>query len=93
MINMNPAKSTAPRSEASEKSIISDTDMDNIALYLIGHQQRFRDNIILPRTVGPVRLKTNEEKLIENVMESCTFKSIASCVIGIFYLLPFKVRN
>ncbi|XP_031774880.1 mitochondrial import inner membrane translocase subunit Tim22 [Apis florea] len=79
MFNINPSKSSLL--DTSENNVISDMDLDKIALHLIT-QQRFRENIIIPRTVGPVRIKTNEEKLIESAMESCIFKSIASCVIG-----------
>lgn len=32
--------------------------------------------------MGPVTIKTNEEKLVESVFESCTFKSVIACVIG-----------
>lgn len=32
--------------------------------------------------MGPVQIKTNEEKLVESVFESCTFKSVIACVIG-----------
>ncbi|KAG7212198.1 hypothetical protein KM043_012538 [Ampulex compressa] len=46
------------------------------------NKNRFRDNIIIPRAAGPVKIKTNEEKMIESVMESCVFKSIMSCVLG-----------
>ena len=83
MSNTNSSKSLL---ETSENRAISDMDLDNIARYVIGTQQRFRENIIIPRTVGPVQLKTNEQKLVESAMESCIFKSIASCVIGIFIL-------
>lgn len=40
------------------------------------------DNIIIPRTLGPVTIKTNEEKMIEAVFESCAFKCFMSCVLG-----------
>ncbi|XP_017764114.1 PREDICTED: mitochondrial import inner membrane translocase subunit Tim22 [Eufriesea mexicana] len=82
MFNINTSKSSTSVLEASENKNISDVDLDNIALYFISTQQRFRENIIIPRTVGPVQSKTNEEKLIESAMESCIFKSIASCIIG-----------
>lgn len=87
MFNINPSKSSLL--DTSENNVISDMDLDKIALHLIT-QQRFRENIIIPRTVGPVRIKTNEEKLIESTMESCIFKSIASCVIGMFVLYNIK---
>ncbi|KOX75672.1 Mitochondrial import inner membrane translocase subunit Tim22 [Melipona quadrifasciata] len=82
MSNTNSSKSSTSLLETSENTAISDMDLDNIARYVIGTQQRFRENIIIPRTVGPVQLKTNEQKLIESAMESCIFKSIASCIIG-----------
>lgn len=43
---------------------------------------RFRENIIIPSNLGPVKIKTNEEKMIESVMESCFFKSFMACVLG-----------
>ncbi|CAL7951598.1 unnamed protein product [Xylocopa violacea] len=82
MFNINTSKEPTSSSETSEKKIMSDLDLDKIGFYFIGTQQRFRENIIIPRTAGPIKLKTNEEKLIESIMESCTFKSIASGVIG-----------
>lgn len=32
--------------------------------------------------MGPVTIKTNEEKLIESMFESCFFKSFMACVLG-----------
>lgn len=61
---------------------VYDEDLDKIAVYLIGEQQRFRDHIIIPRALGGGYIKTYEEKTIERVMESCAFKSIMSCVVG-----------
>lgn len=31
---------------------------------------------------GPVKIKTNEEKMIESAMDSCFFKSFMACVLG-----------
>ena len=59
-------------------------EWDRIALYLIGDQKRFRENIIIPRALGGGYIKSNEEKTIEGFMESCVFKSIMSCVLGKF---------
>lgn len=58
------------------------SDYDSLAKYLIGNNQRFRENIIIPRILGPVIIKTNEEKMIESTIESCPFKSVTSCIIG-----------
>ncbi|XP_022127869.2 mitochondrial import inner membrane translocase subunit Tim22 [Pieris rapae] len=57
-------------------------DYDSLAKYLIGNIYRYRENIIIPRVLGPVIIKTNEEKMIESTIESCPFKSLTSCIIG-----------
>ncbi|XP_066144944.1 mitochondrial import inner membrane translocase subunit Tim22 isoform X2 [Euwallacea fornicatus] len=45
-------------------------------------KKRYRENIIIPRNLGPVQIKTNEEKMVEAFFESCPFKVIMSCVAG-----------
>lgn len=50
--------------------------------HFIGNNYRYRENIIIPRNLGPVTIKTNEEKMIESFFESCGFKSGMSCVGG-----------
>lgn len=45
---------------------------------------RYRDNIVIPSNFGPPKIKTNEEKMIESVVESCFFKSFMACVLGEF---------
>lgn len=57
-------------------------DYDSLAKYLVGNNTRFRENIIIPRILGPIIIKTNEEKMIESTIESCPFKSVTSCIIG-----------
>ncbi|KAI5635672.1 tim17/Tim22/Tim23/Pmp24 family domain-containing protein [Phthorimaea operculella] len=57
-------------------------DYEALAKYLVGNTYRYRENIIIPRILGPVIIKTNEEKMIEATVESCAFKSLTSCVIG-----------
>lgn len=57
-------------------------DYDSLAKYLIGNIYRYRENVIIPRILGPVIIKTNEEKMIESTVESCPFKSLTSCIIG-----------
>ncbi|KAI4502894.1 hypothetical protein M0802_001938 [Mischocyttarus mexicanus] len=62
---------------------MSDADWDKMATDFIGNfREKYRENIIIPRTIVPVQIKTNEEKMVESVMESCTFKSVMSCVLG-----------
>lgn len=62
-------------------------DYDSLAKYLVGNIYRYRENIIIPRVLGPVIIKTNEEKMIEATVESCPFKSFTSCVIGELLIL------
>ncbi|XP_011140213.1 mitochondrial import inner membrane translocase subunit Tim22 [Harpegnathos saltator] len=78
----NHLNKTIPPLMKGEKVFLTDIELDEIALFLVGNHQRFRENIIIPRTIGPVQIKTNEEKKIESIMESCAFKSIMSCILG-----------
>ncbi|KAG8235414.1 hypothetical protein J437_LFUL015870 [Ladona fulva] len=68
--------------ESNGKLKFTQEEWDNIGKYLVGNSQRFRENIIIPKSVGPVKIKTREEKLIEAGFDSCVFKSFMSCVLG-----------
>lgn len=61
---------------------INDPFFDRLAQYFVGNNQRYRENIIIPKMVGPVQIKTNEQKMVESVFESCAFKTGMSCVLG-----------
>ena len=50
--------------------------------YFIGNTYRYRENIIIPRSVGPIHIKSADEKRVEAVMESCAFKSFVASVLG-----------
>ncbi|CAH0548729.1 unnamed protein product [Brassicogethes aeneus] len=50
--------------------------------YFVGNNYRYRENIIIPKNLGPVTIKTNEEKMVEAFFESCPFKAFMSCVMG-----------
>lgn len=84
MYSVDPIKTLPPSTSVGESKrvFLNDAELDKIALFLVGNQQRFRENIIIPRTIGPTSIKTNEEKRIESAMESCAFKSIMSCILG-----------
>jgi import inner membrane translocase subunit TIM22 len=60
----------------------STEEYDKIAHYFLGISTQRRENIIIPRNMGPVSIKTNEEKMVEGFFESCTFKAVMSCVAG-----------
>ncbi|XP_022211492.1 mitochondrial import inner membrane translocase subunit Tim22 [Drosophila obscura] len=70
-----PAQAAAPR-------LFDNADLDKLAIQFVGDMQRYRENIIIPRSMGPVKIKTNEEKLIETAVESCGFKCAMACVMG-----------
>lgn len=82
MFNIEPKPPNMSTETDDKRVFINDAELDKIAVYLIGNQQRFRENIVIPRVIGPVQIKTNEEKMIERAVESCAFKSMMSCVVG-----------
>ncbi|KAJ8711471.1 hypothetical protein PYW07_008713 [Mythimna separata] len=71
-----------PPPDPNLSKFMEENDYDSLTRYLVGNNYRFRENIIIPRILGPVIIKTNEEKMIEATIESCPFKSVTSCVIG-----------
>lgn len=68
--------------EKRSRVFFTNEDWDKIALYLVGNNNRYREDIIIPRMMGPVKIKTSEEKMIENFFESCAFKTGMSCAAG-----------
>lgn len=65
-----------------EKRQMTPEEWLSLSNYFVGNNYRYRENIIIPKSFGPVRIKTNEEKAVEAVFESCAFKAFMSCVIG-----------
>lgn len=63
-------------------AFFSDSVLNDLALYFMGNTYRYRENIVVPRSMGPVFIKTNEEKMVEAAFESCAFKTGMSCVLG-----------
>lgn len=84
MLNFTPPKMPVPPKipDGERRVFLNDPTLDKIAVHLIGNQARFRNNIIIPRGPIPIHIKTNQEKQIETIMESCLFKSVMSCVLG-----------
>ncbi|XP_034945742.1 mitochondrial import inner membrane translocase subunit Tim22 [Chelonus insularis] len=84
MSNFEPPKMLPPHlsKENDNRVFLHDPIWDQIAVYLIGNPHRFRNNIIIPAGVSPPKIKSNEEKAVEAVFESCVFKSLMSCVLG-----------
>lgn len=72
----------AKTGEATKDHVLATADIDKMAMHFVGNLQRYRENIIIPKANGPVKIKTNEEKLIETAVESCGFKSAMACVMG-----------
>ncbi|XP_055695702.1 mitochondrial import inner membrane translocase subunit Tim22 [Lutzomyia longipalpis] len=77
----NPA-AAKPKDAAPRNVFFENDDMDSMARHFIGNMQRYRENVVIPKNLGPVKILTNEEKMIQNAMDSCTFKSVMACVMG-----------
>uniref|UniRef100_A0A1B0DAA4 Mitochondrial import inner membrane translocase subunit TIM22 n=1 Tax=Phlebotomus papatasi TaxID=29031 RepID=A0A1B0DAA4_PHLPP len=77
----NPA-AVKPKEGGSKNVFFDNDDLDSMAKHFIGNMQRYRENVVIPKNLGPVKIMTNEEKMVQNAMDSCTFKSVMACVMG-----------
>lgn len=75
-------ESPLPMEAPQEKRQMTPEEWMDLMKYFVGNNYRYRENIIIPKTLGPVQIKTEEEKMVEAMFESCPFKSLMSCVIG-----------
>lgn len=69
-------------SNSQEKRQFTNEEWMSLTKYFVGNNYRYRENIIIPKNLGPVQIKSNEEKMVESFFESCVFKSLMSCVVG-----------
>ncbi|XP_059095311.1 mitochondrial import inner membrane translocase subunit Tim22-like isoform X1 [Tigriopus californicus] len=60
----------------------SPTEFESVAQYLMGSQVRPYPNVFVPQSAGPARVQAKEELFMQNMMESCAFKSSMSFVVG-----------
>lgn len=67
---------------SNNKITFTSEEFEKIAQNLIFTKEKYRENVVIPRFLGPVQIKTREENAIETAFESCAFKSFMSCVIG-----------
>jgi hypothetical protein len=74
------------KEEDGRRVFFTNEEWDRLALYLIGNNTRYRENVIIPRIIGPIKIKTSEEKMVEAAFESCAFKTLMSCVAGKFVI-------
>ncbi|XP_055903518.1 mitochondrial import inner membrane translocase subunit Tim22 [Eupeodes corollae] len=70
------------REPSNASTFFENQELDEMAKHFVGNFQRFRENIIIPRNLGPVQIKSDQEKLVESTLESCGFKSVMACVMG-----------
>jgi len=63
-------------------TVLNEQDFAKIQLALLSNDPKYRTSVVIPRTLGPVKIKTREEKLVEAGFDSCAFKAIMSCVLG-----------
>ncbi|XP_053953064.1 mitochondrial import inner membrane translocase subunit Tim22 [Anastrepha obliqua] len=76
------ATAPATKKDDAKRVFFENAQMDSMAQHFVGNLYRYRENIVIPTSNGPVQIKTNEEKMIEKTVESCAFKSITACVMG-----------
>lgn len=57
-------------------------EIESMLKYFVGNNYRYREQIIIPRTVGPIQIKSVDEKRVEAFFESCAFKSLVASVMG-----------
>ncbi|KAK7069350.1 Mitochondrial import inner membrane translocase subunit Tim22, partial [Halocaridina rubra] len=63
---------------ADNRWLFTAQEIDQIAKYLVCNQRRYRENMIIPRSFAPTVIKSNEEKRVEAIFESCPFKAVLS---------------
>ncbi|MPC39281.1 mitochondrial import inner membrane translocase subunit Tim22-like [Portunus trituberculatus] len=68
--------------DGTNKPLFTPQEIDQIAKYLIMNQRRQREKLILPRSFTQTVIKSREEKTVEAVFESCSFKAVLSLVAG-----------
>lgn len=68
--------------EKPREMVFSPSEFEQVSKYLIGSQIRPYPNVIVPQSNGPARVQPKEELMIQNVIESCVFKSAMSFVVG-----------
>jgi import inner membrane translocase subunit TIM22 len=61
---------------------LDEKEFRDVLLALLSNDPKYRQSLIVPRTLGPVVIKTREEKLVEAGFDSCIFKAVMSCVLG-----------
>lgn len=91
---MSVLPNAGTNAQAAQKSrLFDDADLDKMAMQFVGNMQRYRENIVIPKSNGPVKIKTNEEKFIETAVESCGFKCAMACVMGKSLVLHFQTGS
>lgn len=83
-----PMESTAAgMHESQDETNVSKLEMKDVQNFnfildnVIG-EKKHRSRVMMPLGTFPQMAKSKEEIIISRAFESCTFKSVASCVIG-----------
>ena len=64
------------------KAVANDLLFTDMMSRIIGDKRKAKDHVIIPFTGIPQQPKTREELIIHGVMESCSFRTVLSCVLG-----------
>jgi len=69
-------------SQVPSPTVLNDKDFHDILMALLSNDPKYKQSLVVPRTLGPIAMKTREEKLVEAGFDSCAFKAVMSCVLG-----------
>ena len=78
-------------SDNKKKYNLTPQQVHEIQLKLLGRISKNSDNIVLPKSCLPIRLRTVDEKLVEGLFESCIFKSALSCCAGKYLIVKLEI--
>lgn len=76
---------TTADSKMAEKpgsKLFTPQEFDALTRYFVGNLSHYRENLIIPRSVGPIQIKSDQQKQVEAFFESCAFKAIVATVGG-----------
>lgn len=72
----------SPQENEQNKAISNDLFFTDMMARIIGDKKVPSNRVVIPSTGIPQQPKTREELIIHGAMESCTFRTVLSCVLG-----------
>ena len=69
-------------SETAKRPMFTPHEFEQVTKHLMGSQIRPYPTILVPQSAGPARIQTQQELMMQNIMESCPFRGVMSFVLG-----------